>query len=92
MIKITIYLDVIFLENLINQGRLCEGIDTIYKQVDEEKMWQLYLSIPIKEQSYIEWKNERISNNEEETTFEVAENIEDIKNKSRNMLKNFKPQ
>lgn len=71
---------------------MCEGIDTIYKQIDEEKMWQLYLSIPIKEQSYIEWKNERISNNEEETTFEVAENIEDIKNKSRNMLKNFKPQ
>lgn len=55
-------------------------------------MWQLFLSIPVKEQSYIEWKNERISNNEEETTFEVAENIEDIKNRSRNMLKNFKPQ
>lgn len=82
----------LFLENLIIQGRLCDGIDTIYKQIDEEKMWQLYLSNPIKEQSYVDWKNERLSNNEEETTFEVAENIEDIKNRSRNMLKNFKPQ
>lgn len=71
---------------------MCEGIDTIYKQIDEEKMWQLYLSIPIKEQSYVDWKNERLYENQEETTFEVAENIEDIKNKSRNMLKNFKPQ
>lgn len=82
----------LFLDNLIIQGRLCDGIDTIYKQVDEEKMWQLYLSIPMKEQSYVEWKNEIISRNEEETNFEVAEDIEEVKNKARNMLKNFKPQ
>lgn len=55
-------------------------------------MWQLYLSIPMKEQSYVDWKNEIISSNEEKTTFEVAEDIESIKNKSRNILKNFKPE
>lgn len=55
-------------------------------------MWQLFLSIPVKEKSYEEWKNEVLSNNQEETTFEVAEDIEEVKNKSRNILKNFKPQ
>lgn len=82
----------LFLDNLIIQCRFSEGIDTIYKQVDEEKMWQLYLSIPMKEQSYVEWKNEIISRNEEETNFEVAEDIEEIKNNARNILKNFKPE
>jgi hypothetical protein len=82
----------LFLDNLIIQGRFSDGIDTIYKQVDEEKMWQLYLSIPMKKQSYVEWKNEIISRNEEKPSFEVAEDIENIKNKSRNILKNFKPE
>lgn len=82
----------LFLENLIIQGKLCDGIDTIWKQKEEDKLWQLYLSIPMKEQSYEAWKNEIISKNQEQDTFEVAEDIEDIKNKSRNILKNFKPQ
>ena len=82
----------LFLENLINQGKLCDGIDTIYKQVNEEKMWQLYLSIPMKEMSYVEWKNEVLSNNEEKPSFEVAEDLEEIRNKARNMLKNYKPE
>lgn len=55
-------------------------------------MWQLYLSIPMKEQSYMDWKNEVISKDEEEPSFEVAEDIGDIKDKARNILKNFKPQ
>ena len=32
-----------------------------------------------------------LSKNEEKPNFEVAEDIEEIKNKSRNILKNFKP-
>jgi len=82
----------LFLDNLIIQGKLCEGIDTIYKQSDEDKMWQLYLSIPLKEKSYFDWKNEVVSKNEDEPTFEVAEDIEDVKNDARNILKNFKPE
>lgn len=81
----------LFLENLIVQGRFSDGIDTIYKQVEEEKLWQLYLSNPMKDKSYIEWKNEIISKNQEQNNFEVADNIEDIKNNARNILKNFKP-
>lgn len=88
----------LFLDNLIIQGRLCEGIDTIYKQVDEEKMWQLYLSsltfraMNNDSKSYNEWKNEALSTDEEQPTFEVAEDFENVKNKARNMLKNFKPE
>ena len=73
------------------QGRFSDGIDTIYKQVEEEKLWQLYLSNPMKDKSFIEWKNEVISKNQEQNNFEVAKNIEDIKNNARNILKNFKP-
>lgn len=82
----------LFLENLIIQGRLCDGIDTIWKQNEEDKLWQLYLSIPMKEQSYEVWKNEIISKNQEKDTFEVAEDITNIKDKARNILKNFKPE
>lgn len=56
-------------------------------------MWQLYLSNPMKERSYDDWKNEILSKNQEqETTFEVAKNIEEVKNKAKNILKNFKPE
>ena len=82
----------LFLDNLIIQGRLSEGIDTIYEQTNEEKLWQLYLSIPMKEKSYNDWKNEVLSTNEEKPKFEVAEDLENVKNKARNMLKNFKPE
>lgn len=81
----------LFLDNLIIQGRLSDGIDTIYKQNEEEKLWQLYLSIPMKEQSFVDWKNEIISNREEKPNFEVAEDLESVKNNARNILKNFKP-
>lgn len=82
----------LFLDNLIIQGRLCDGIDTLYKQTDEEKLWQLYLSIPMKEKSYNDWKNEIVSRDEEKPSFEVAEDLDNVKNKARNMLKNFKPE
>lgn len=81
----------LFLDNLIIQGKLSEGIDTIYKQTDEEKLWQLYLSNPIKEKSYVDWKNEIISDNQEQD-FEVAEDMDEVKNNARNILKNFKPE
>ena len=82
----------LFLDNLIIQGRLNDGIDAIYKQSNEDKMWQLYLSIPMKEQSFVEWKNEIISKNEVKPSFEVAEDLENVKDRARNILKNFKPE
>lgn len=81
----------LFLDNLIIQGRFSDGIDTIYKQTDEEKMWQLYLSIPVKEISYVDWKNEVLSKEEVQPSFEASEDINEVKDKARNILKNFKP-
>ena len=75
----------IFLDNLISNNELSIGIDTIYKQVDEEKLWQLYLSIPTKEKSYVDWKEDVIVHEEKE------EDIEAARDRARNILKNFKP-
>ena len=80
------------MDNLILNHKLNEGIDTIYKQVDEEKMWQLYLSIPMKEKSYDDWKNEILSKEEVQPSFEASNNIKNVKDKARNILKNFKPE
>ena len=81
----------LFLDNLMIQGRFSDGIDTIYKQVDEEKMWQLYLSIPMKEKSYYDWKNEVLSK-DEEPSFEASKDINEVKEEAKNILKNFKPE
>ena len=81
----------LFLDNLIIQGRFSDGIDTIYKQLDEEKMWQLYLSIPMKEKSYYDWKNEVLSK-DEEPSFEASKDINEVKEEAKNILKNFKPE
>lgn len=77
----------IFLDTLILNNQLNDGIDVIYKQVDEEKLWQLYLSIPMKEKSYVDWKAEIVTQNEEVE----EEDIEAARDKARNILKNFKP-
>ena len=82
----------LFLDNLIIQGRFSDGIDTIYKQLDEEKMWQLYLSIPMKEKSYVDWKNEVLSKEEVQPSFEASKDINEVKEEAKNILKNFKPE
>ncbi len=82
----------LFLDNLIIQGRFSDGIDTIYKQIDEEMMWQLYLSIPMKEKSYYDWKNEVLSKEEVQPNFEVAKDLKNVKEQAKNMLKNYKPE
>lgn len=79
----------IFLDNLILEGKLSEGIDTIYSQVEEEKLWQLYLSNPLKEKSYIDWKNEIMLHNAPKE--EKVSNFEVAKEGARNILKTFKP-
>ena len=88
----------LFLDNLIIKGRFSDGIGTIYKQVDEEKMWQMYLSSMTYRamnedfKSYVEWKDEVISKNEETPKVEAAKNLEEVREKSINMLNNFIPE
>jgi hypothetical protein len=77
----------IFLDTLIINNQLNDGIDTIYKQVDEEKLWQLYLSNPMKDKSFRDWKADIVAQNEEIQ----EEDIEAARDEARNILKNFKP-
>lgn len=80
----------LFLDKLLENKKFSKGIDTIYKQVEEEKLWALYLSNPFKEKSYIDWKDEIISSNAEFKNEEV--DLEAAKNNAYSILKNFKPE
>ena len=78
----------IFLDSLIVNEQFNDGIVMIFNQAEEEKLWQLYLSIPTKEKSYMEWKEEVIAQTHEEVE---EEDIEAARDRARNILKNFKP-
>lgn len=77
----------LFLDKLIENKKFNDGIITIYKQDNEDKLWSLYLSNPIKEKSFIDWKDEVVINNTDFDEF----NLEVAKNKAKDILKNFKP-
>lgn len=44
------------LDTAIAMGRLNEFINILYKQIDEDMLWQLYLSQWLKEGSFEDWK------------------------------------
>lgn len=81
----------IFLDTLLLQGRFYEGVSTIYKQIDEERLWQLYLSIPLKEKTFDDWREE-INGSQKQVVKEDNEiDFEAAKQGARNILKTFKP-
>ena len=61
-------------------------------------MWQLYLASVTPRamnndyKSFYDWKNEALSKEEVKPSFEVAEDLENVKDRARNILKNFKPE
>ena len=78
---------------MLETGRLIDHIDFLFKQVNEEKWWSLYLAtLPLNEKSFEEWKKEsqggttRISSN---PTSKV--DAEETIKKSKNILSGFKP-
>lgn len=79
----------IFLDTLILQRRFSEGIDVILKEIDEEKLWQLYLSNPIKEKSFLDWRREVYAEREVKEVKKI--DFEAAKQGARNILKTFKP-
>lgn len=81
----------IFLDNLLLQGRFSEGVSTIYKQIDEEKLWQLYLSVPFKEKSFEDWRDELNGSQKQVVKEDNAIDFEAAKQGARNILKTFKP-
>lgn len=82
----------LFLNKLLENNKFSSGIDTIYNQKNDDKLWELYLSIlPTmamsgEVKSFDDWKIE-MSNN---TTNEEMD-LEEIKENSINILNNFKP-
>lgn len=78
----------LFLSKLLENRKFSSGIDAIYKQSNEDKLWQLYLSMAIKEKSFIDWKSDMVGSND--TIEEQEKNLEAAKTDARNILKNFK--
>lgn len=78
----------LFLDTLIDTSSLDEGVTTIYKQINEEKLWDMYLH-SMSELPYEDWKNKvttktdakRMNKNEVETAV----------NNSKDILNNFTP-
>lgn len=86
----------LFLDNLIESDDLSEGIDTIIRQANDDKDWELYLSLnPWNETTFDEWKKEMYKTNESleiNMTKDQAENYFKAElEKSQNILNNFKP-
>lgn len=86
----------LFLDNLIETGDLEEGIDVIISQSDDDKDWELYLSLnPWNEKDFRTWKNDILkSNSSNEITMnklEAEKHFEIEVEKSQNILKGFKP-
>lgn len=88
----------LFLDKLIENNELSEGIDVILEQVVEEKDYELYLSMnPLNEKSYYEWRQEMYSSiNKVVSSNQISK--KDVNNyvkteleKSQNILNNFKP-
>lgn len=89
------YSNPFFLDLCIENNNLDSMIDTVLEQIDEEKMWELYLAtVQYNEKSFVEWKESinkytnkgnisytKMSRKEKDATLKKADDI----------LQNFKP-
>lgn len=79
-----------FVENIINMDRKRKN-EEIEKE-NEQKLWDMYLR-STSNKSFVEWKKEVFSKNQDATTLEMTdEQVEDVKDKARGILKGFSPQ
>ena len=84
----------IFLDNLLETGRLIEHIDFLIEQTQEEKWWELYLAtLPLNERPYAEWKKESQGNTNKSNFSILTSKIdaEETIKKSKDILSGFKP-
>ena len=85
------YTNPYFLDLCIENNQLNELIDTILQQIDEEKMWELYLSTAqFNEKSFIDWKSEFVKTDAQVQIMSKEERDATIKNVD-DILKKFKP-
>lgn len=86
----------LFLDNLIETNDLEDAVDTIINQDQNDKNWQLYLSLnPWNEKNFLEWEKDVYkSSKSNEISITKKEAKECFKNeykKSQDILNNFKP-
>lgn len=88
----------LFLDNLIENNELSEGIDVILKQVIEEKDYELYLSMnPLNDKNFHDWKQEmysstnKVVSNNQISKKNVNNYVKTEYEKSQNILNSFKP-
>lgn len=88
----------LFLDFLVETGDLEDGIDVIINQNQDEKDWELYLSLnPWNDKSYFDWKKEKYKNNSINTTTtnlskeDAKTHFDTEYNKSQQILNNFNP-
>lgn len=80
-----------YLDALLQYGSFGRGIANIWDESEDEKSWQLYLSLnPLNEKSFTEWKKEMREKQQAKRPMSKAE-IDATVEKSQKILKNFKP-
>ena len=84
----------LFINGMLQTGRFTEFVESLVNTVNEEKeekhLWEFYLSRPMIEGSYQEFKEE-IKNNNSNASLS-ANDIETTVKDSMNILKNFNPE
>lgn len=84
----------LFINGMLQTGRFTEFVESLVNTVNEEKeekhLWEFYLSRPMIESSYQEFKEE-IKNNNSNASLS-ANDIETTVKDSMNILKNFNPE
>lgn len=92
-----------FMNLYINQGRFGEFVENIItqdrkqkqeaiKKENEDRMWEAYIH-SYSDKSFNDWKNSLTTSSEKESAKSLsmtADEVNDVKNKSRNILKGFK--
>lgn len=76
---------------LLEYGNFADGINTIWNEYQDQKNWELYLSLnPLNEKSFTEWKKEMREKQKAHTPMSKAEVCATVE-KSQMLLKGFKP-
>lgn len=79
-----------YLNVLLDYGNFGRGVANIWDEHQDEKSWQLYLSNPLKEKSFTEWKKDMQTQQHAKTPMSRAE-IDATVEKSQILLKGFNP-
>lgn len=82
----------LFLDILIENNNLSNGIDELIERKNEDRWWEMYLAtLPLNEMSYEDWKKASLNNSSKKEKSLSKKEVETTVNKSQQILSNFKP-